>query len=248
MLNNLQIYYDEFIVYYKKLPPNVSDTINQNINALKLKSEGLLGNVIQRMLSTVSSIPKLVVFIIVSLLAAFFINSDSYKIKRFLYKQLPKGFEKGFEGFRTDAFTAFLGYVKAVLILMAVTFIGVSFGLLIIGVDYAILMGLIVGLAEAIPIFGTGIVMVPWILWNFIIGDTFIGIGLLVIFILGVVIRQIIEPKIVGDKLGLHPLVTLLAMYIGLEIFGFIGLFVGPFSLIILKSLQKSGLIFIWKD
>lgn len=246
--NNLKGLYDKAMNLYNHLPSNVSDSINQNLVGLKDRSEVLLEKLISGMMSTVSSIPRMIVFSVVSLLSAFFINSDSRRLKIFFSKQIPKELHKSLEGFRADALRAFVGYIKAVFILMGITCFLVTVGLFIMGADYAILMGLIVGLSEAIPLFGTGIVMIPWILWNLIAGNNSMALGLFIIFILGVVVRQILEPKIVGDKMGLHPLATLAAMYLGTEIFGFAGLFIGPLSLIILKSIQKSGLVKIWKD
>jgi sporulation integral membrane protein YtvI len=131
---------------------------------------------------------------------------------------------------------------------MGFTFIEVSIGLFILNVKYAFLIALLVGLSDAIPIVGTGVVMVPWILWTIISGDMPLAMGLGIIYVLGILIRQIMEPKIVGSQIGLHPLVTLLAMYIGLKFFGIIGMFVGPISIIVVKRLQDSGAMRLWND
>ncbi len=95
-----------------------------------------------------------------------------------------------------------------------------------------------VGISDAIPIVGTGVIMIPWILWTIITGDMPLAFGLTIIYLLGIIIRQIMEPKIVGSQIGLHPLVTLLAMYIGLKFFGILGMFVGPVSIIIVKNFR----------
>jgi sporulation integral membrane protein YtvI len=166
----------------------------------------------------------------------------------FIYRQLPDSWSKNLAGVKTDTFSALLGYFRALLILIGFTFIEVTLGLFILGVDYALLLGLIVAISDAIPIVGTGLVMVPWIAWNFISGNTQLGLGLLIIYILGIIMRQVMEPKIVGDQIGLHPLVTLASMYIGLEVFGVLGMIIGPVSIIILKNLQNSGVLRIWKE
>ncbi|MCX7748917.1 MAG: sporulation integral membrane protein YtvI [Clostridia bacterium] len=241
-------YINKISSYYKNLPADLTNTINENLKSLAPKLQEIITSLVTYLINTISSIPKLTVFTIVTLLSAYFISSDISKIKEFLAKQVPTAFSKSFSGIKTDTFTALLGYFKALLILMGLTFVEVSTGLFIIGADYALLMGLIVGLSDAIPILGTGVVMVPWIAWNLIVGDIRMALGLGIIYVLGVIIRQILEPKIVGDQIGLHPLVTLIAMYVGLEIFGIIGMFIGPVSIIIIKNLQSSGLIKIWNE
>ena len=131
---------------------------------------------------------------------------------------------------------------------MAFTFVEMSIGLIILNVNYAFLLALIVGLAEAIPVVGTGLIMIPWILWHVINGNMPLVLGLSVLYVLGILIRQIMEPKIVGTQIGLHPLVTLLSMYVGLKFFGVLGMFIGPISLIIVKNLQDSGIFKLWND
>ena len=151
-------------------------------------------------------------------------------------------------GLKKDTIKALLGYFKAMLILMGFTFVEVSVGLFILDVKYAFLIALIVGLAEAIPIVGTGVVMLPWILWQVFTGNMTLAFGLAILYILGILIRQIMEPKIVGSQIGLHPLVTLLAMYVGLKFFGILGMFIGPISIIIVKNLQDAGILTLWND
>lgn len=241
-------YVDWVANYYKNLPPNISSAIDENLRVIGVKIESGLTALIAGIIGTVSSIPKLIVFTAVMLLSAYFISSDFYRIKKFFFNQFPARFEENINGIRIEAIRALMGYMKAVATLMAFTFAQVSVGLMLIGADYALLMGALVGLADAIPVLGTGMIMAPWIIWCLIIGNVKMALWLTVIFVLGVVIRQIIEPKILGDSLGLHPLVTLFAMYIGMEVFGVIGLFIGPFTLIILKSFQKSGVIRIWRE
>lgn len=241
-------YVDDLKAYYNNLPEGITKAVSDNINSLTPRVKGIITSLVTYLLDTVSSIPKVTVFIIVCVLSTYFISSDRRKIGDFLYRQFPDSWVKNISGIKAGTFTALLGYFKAILILMLITFIEVAIGLSVIGAKYALLMGLIVGLSDAIPILGTSVVMVPWILWNVIIGDMKMALGLTVIYVLGVIMRQLLEPKIIGHQIGLHPLVTLTAMYIGMHIFGVLGVFIGPISLIILKNLQSSGIIEIWKE
>jgi sporulation integral membrane protein YtvI len=234
--------------FYNALPAEVTDSITKNLSSLSGKITGLITALFQYIINTASSIPRLTVFIIVTILATYFISSDRRKISLFLYKQLPLSWRKDMPNLKKGTFKALFGYFKAILILMGFTFIEVSVGLFILNVDYAFLIALIVGLAEAIPVVGTGVVMIPWILWTIISGNMPLAFGLTILYILGILIRQIMEPKIVGSQIGLHPLVTLLAMYIGLKFFGILGMFIGPISMIIVKNLQDAGALKLWNE
>jgi sporulation integral membrane protein YtvI len=234
--------------FYKALPVEVTDTITKNLATLSNKITTVITAIIQYAVSTISSIPKLTVFTIVTILATYFISSDKKKISLFFYRQMPLSWRKGIPDLKKDTFKALLGYFKAILILMGFTFIEMSVGLFILNVNYAFIIALVVGLAEAIPIMGTGVVMIPWILWQVFTGNMTLAFGLAVLYVLGILIRQIMEPKIVGSQIGLHPLVTLMSMYVGLKFFGVLGMFIGPISLIIVKNLQDAGALRLWND
>ncbi|MCX7922821.1 MAG: sporulation integral membrane protein YtvI [Clostridia bacterium] len=246
--SHVNSYVDQATSYYNSLPKEISNTISQNLKGLAPKLEGIVTSVAKYLINTITSIPKMTVFFIVTLLSTYFISSDRKIIKKFFYRQLPVRWATRFSGIKSDTFTALLGYFKALLILMAFTFVEVTIGLMLIGADYAILMGLVVAISDAIPIVGTGVIMIPWILWNLITGNVQMALGLTIIYLVGVIIRQIFEPKIVGSQLGLHPLVTLIAMYIGIELFGFFGVFTGPIAIIILRSFQHAGVIKLWRE
>jgi len=131
---------------------------------------------------------------------------------------------------------------------MFITFIISTIGFIIIDTGYEVLMGLVTALADGIPLLGSGIVIVPWIILNLITGNIRMALGLLSVYLFAVIVRQIIEPKIVSTQTGLHPLVTLISMYFGLIIFGVVGLFLGPVIMIMLKNLHSSGIITIRKE
>lgn len=238
----------KFTNFYNALPVEVTDTVAENLSALSARISSLISDIIKYVFNTVSSIPRLTVFIIVTILATYFISSDRKAISSFFYRQLPFSWRKRMGGMKKDTIKALIGYFRAILILMGFTFIEVSVGLFILNVKYAFLIALIVALSDAIPIVGTGVVMLPWILWQVFTGNMALAFGLGIIYVLGILIRQIMEPKIVGSQIGLHPLATLLAMYIGLQFFGILGMFIGPISIIIVKNLQDAGALKLWND
>ena len=127
--------------------------------------------------------------------------------------------------------------------------IGLSF-LKLIGVytgGYIFAISLITAIVDILPVLGTGTILVPWGVWSLLTGNIGFGIGILVVYAIITVIRQIIEPKLVASQLGLPAYVTITAMYIGTRLFGFIGLFLLPISIMVLKVLNDDGIIHIFR-
>ncbi len=244
---------NQLTTYYKHLPKDISNAVKDGIVSFIPQAKSIAAGTVSYLIHTIKSVPSIAIFVIMTLLATYFISSDMKEIKAFLRKQIPAEWSERFEGLKADTFKALIGYFKALLMLMCFTFIEVLIGLSIMrifvtNVDYIVVMALLVALSDAIPVLGTGIVMVPWISWHLITGNIPMAIGLLIIYVCGVVVRQTLEPKIVGDQIGLHPLATLIAIFLGLEIFGVLGFFLGPITFIVLKSIQKSGIIKIWNE
>jgi predicted PurR-regulated permease PerM len=117
----------------------------------------------------------------------------------------------------------------------------------ITGQQNVFLLALLIALLDILPIVGTGTVLIPWAVISLIVGDYAKGICLLIMYAIITVIRQFIEPKIVGDQVGLHPVATLIAMIVGTKLFGAIGLFGLPISLAIIKDLNDHGKIHVFK-
>ena len=127
------------------------------------------------------------------------------------------------------------------------TFLEIAVGLLIIGVKNAFGIAILIALFDILPVVGSGIVLLPWAIFTLFAGNLPTGIGLLVLYIVVIVVRQIMEPKIVGDRVGLHPLVTLLSMVLGTYLFGGIGLLGLPITVALLHALNKQGAIHLYK-
>lgn len=131
------------------------------------------------------------------------------------------------------------GYIKAQVKLMFITFIIMSIGLTIIDVPYAILISLGIAILDIIPVLGAGLVMIPWSIISFIAGQNKMGINLSIIYIVLLILRQIIEPKIVGKEIGLRPLYTFGATILGAAILGPLGVILGPIIAIIINSIAR---------
>ena len=139
-------------------------------------------------------------------------------------------------------FSALFGWIKAQLILMTITFTELNIGFLIMKVENSLLLSLLIAVVDALPILGTGTILIPWAIIKLISGDYRLGISLLLLYLIVIIVRQLIEPKIVGKQIGMYPLLTLFAMYTGLQAMGFAGMIVGPIIVLIIKSILESFL------
>mgnify|MGYP000290831249 FL=1 len=145
-----------------------------------------------------------------------------------------------------------LKMLRAYLLIILITFVEMTIGLGILKLaglyesSYILAIALLTAIVDILPVLGTGTVLIPWAVYSLCTGRVGFGIGLIVIYVAISVIRQIIEPKLVAGQLGLPPVVTIVGMYIGLQLFGFIGLFLVPLTLIMLKLLNDQNLIHLW--
>lgn len=133
------------------------------------------------------------------------------------------------------------GYFKAQIILMIMTFIIFSIGLLIIDAPYPMLIAFIIALVDILPVLGSGIIMIPWVLLSLLSKNSQLALGLAIVYLVATLIKQVLEPKITGDKIGIRPLYTFLATLIGTMIFGPIGIIVGPIIAVIIKSITGTN-------
>ena len=130
---------------------------------------------------------------------------------------------------------------------MFITFTELCIGLTILRVDNAPVIAGIIAVIDIMPVLGTGGVVIPWTLISLVTGDFFRAIGLIIMYVIILVVRNIIEPKIVGSQVGLHPVITLASMFIGLHFFGIIGMFGFPVALSVIKNLNDKKIIHIFK-
>jgi sporulation integral membrane protein YtvI len=225
--------------------PNYQDTINKNLTStagsLADFSKLAISYLFDRLISLLTSLPNIAALTIIVLLATFFISKDWYRIVTRYSGMFSETIHKAARLVRTDLQKALFGYLRAQLILVSLTALFVIIGLIVLRVDYAITIGLLTGLADLMPYLGTGAVMVPWILYEFFAqGNIYLGVGLSILYGVILVARQIMEPKVLASSVGLDPLATLIAMFVGLQLFGFAGLIIGPVTLVILSAFYRA--------
>ena len=192
-------------------------------------------------------VPGGLVFTIALIVSTFYISFDFDKINNFLRNQMSEKASKWVTEIKSMFFDAITKYLKAYFILIVITFCELSVGFMIIDIPYTFTLAAIVSIIDILPILGTGTVLIPWAIISFITGNNFNGFALLILYGTITIIRNIIEPKIVGNSLGIYPVITLICIYLGYNLFGFAGLVLFPVSLLILKTLNDSGRLKLWK-
>ncbi|QII50191.1 sporulation integral membrane protein YtvI [Bacillus paralicheniformis] len=190
-------------------------------------------------------LPNMAAVLIFSLLATFFISKDLHKIQNKARSVLPDRLISGAAAVYAELKKALAGFVKAQLTLVAMTMVLVLIGLSVLKVNHAVAIAFLIGLVDLLPYLGTGSVFVPWIVYLAASKQLPLAIGLGILYIVVLVFRQLAEPKILSRSIGLHPLGTLIALFAGFKLFGFLGLIMGPALLVLIQALFTTG---IFKD
>ena len=221
-----------------QLPDQVTDLANKGLQELTNNLQSVLGKIVdwlQASIQVAMNLPQIMVFIIVTFLATYFMSSDKNTIIKFLDIQIPTNWLNKSKGITKNVFTALFGWLKAQLIMTSITFSELLIGFLIIGIDNALLLALIIALVDVLPVLGAGTVLIPWSIINLILGNTKLGLSTALLYVIILFVRQLIEPKVLGKQIGVHPLFTLAGMYIGLKLWGVAGMFVGPLAIVAIK-------------
>ena len=205
-------------------------------------------------ISTARQVPSFLIAFVVTIVASCFMTKEYPKMIEFFVCQIPESKRKDFSRGTVLLKDSLSKMIKAYLLIILVTFAEMSLGLTalkLIGIfesNYIVIIALITAIVDIIPILGTGTILLPWAVYSLIVGDIGMSVGLLVIYAVISVVRQVIEPKLVAGQLGLSPVVTISALYLGLRFFGVLGMFVCPIAIIMLKLLNDEGIIKIWKS
>lgn len=215
-----------------------ADEVREYVDgAIKSALNRLSEWVVDLLSGIVRGVPKVLIFILVTVVSSVYFSMDIEKINARVYRILPKRWSAILARLKKRMGSVGKKYVKSYLILMLITFSVVLLGLLLLRVRNAFLISVIVALLDVLPLIGVGTVLLPWGVFSIMIGNVGRGIALLILLALHEVIRQIAEPRILGKNLGMHPLLSLMLIYIGYELFGFVGILLVPVLVVIIGML-----------
>ena len=184
---------------------------------------------------TASFLPQGILFVVLTLMGTFYMSSDKERIFGFLRSLLPEKHRQRSNMFRASILRAVLGQIRAALIMLVVTFTELAVGFLLMKLDYAILFALVIAVLDALPVIGAGLFLIPMCIYGIVVGNVTLAVGAGLVYLMTIVVRQLLEPRIIGKQLGLYPLATMMAMYAGLHAMGFLGMILGPLILLLCK-------------
>jgi len=258
LLESINIYIEKIYSFIEKyvlnfkfkeidLPEKVIEIIqnctSKLLNTVTIFSTNFLTNTIQKF----TLIPITFIYITITILSTYFICADKFYILDQVEHHVPRLWVKKLVKHIREISFSLGNYLKAEVILIGISFVIVLVGLYIgkfvgLEIGYPLLCALGIAFVDALPIVGAGAVMIPWAIFSYLDGNISLALLLIGLYVLAIIIRQMVEPKLVSNKIGIHPIFTLIAMYTGFKFIGVIGLFLGPIILIILKNIFSTML------
>ncbi|MBR3836537.1 MAG: sporulation integral membrane protein YtvI [Clostridia bacterium] len=191
----------------------------------------------------VSFVPRFFISLLIFVIATYYFSCDWKRINRSLSRILPTERLEKINGAKERMLQGLIQYGKAYLLLFLLTFSQLFLGLSVLRIQGAASKAFFIALVDLLPIFGCGTVLVPWGIITILVGATGKGVGILVLFIILFVVRQFLEPKVVGDSIGLHPLLSLVLVISGLTLFGILGMILFPLiGTCILESIEEKSI------
>jgi sporulation integral membrane protein YtvI len=247
VLSEITVVVDQFIkkweLYSHSIPKEVIVSLENSVETIKNVLLNFAKNLTESIIHYITIIPGLIIHFLIYLIALFLISLDLPGLKKGIEKYLSADTKHRLKIIVTELNKAGIGFIKAQFLLSLITFLMAFGGLLLLRVDYPIILSLLIVIVDILPILGTGSVLVPWAIFSIINGNQGLGIGLIVLFIVITVVRRTIEPKIFSSNLGISPLAALVSVYLGFQLLGVVGLFLGPALVIIVDTMIKAGII-----
>lgn len=243
--------FDSIMAFIHNLPPQWQEQLSNIQGQIFTALQSFLGNLSQWGFDVVSrmtsSVPSFLIAFVFTIMLSFFISMQYETVVEFIKIQLPPRVKGVISDLRSIVKDTIFKYFKAALTLMVITMVELSIGLMFLRTNNAIPIAAGIAVFDALPFFGTGAIMIPWCLIELLQGNYSYGFGLAILYAIVTVIRNIIEPKIVGDKLGLNPIVSLTAIYVGFKLFGVLGMIFMPILTQIVMELHNNGTIRLFK-
>ena len=209
------------------------NNIGNYITNLSMKAVGIVSG-------GIGAIPGVVIRLIVMIISCVFFMLDYDMIIAFIKKCIPAGKKELVKKVEFYTKKTIMIWLKSYAVLFLLTYAELTIGFTIIGIPYAPIVGLAVAIFDILPVLGTGGVLLPWAIILFIMKNIPMAVGMIVLYLVITIIRNTLEPKLVGEQIGLHPVATLIAMYLGLDLVGFFGMLLFPAALAIFINMKRN--------
>lgn len=228
------------------LPPGLTDKLEEYVKLVTEKGSELATGFIGVLLSFLTSLSTFLLNFAIGIILAYFLSVEINDWKKIASDKTPKTFKTAFFFLKENVLKGIVGYLKAQIKLVSITFIIIFIALLILRVDNAFSISLLSAVFDVLPLLGVPVIFIPWIIYLLIVGQTTLAIWLIVLLGTVIIFRQILEPKITGDTLGVSAFTMLSFMIISLSLFGVAGMILSPILMILIKALYDHGYFHQW--
>ncbi|WP_313640964.1 AI-2E family transporter [Paenibacillus sp.] len=231
----------------ENLPPDITDKVNGYFkDATNVLTEWLV-TFLKYMVGVLGSFSSFMANFGIAIILAFFLSMEIKDWRKIAHDKMPKTFKTAYAFLQGNVFKAIGSYLKAQLILISITFVIVLTGLFILRTGNVLTMALVCAVFDVLPLLGVTTILVPWIIYLFIVGNTSLAIGLIVLLAIVLIVRQLLEPKITGNSIGVSSAFLMLSFVIlSTSAFGMAGLILSPILLILIKELIQQGYLQSW--
>ncbi|KOP64325.1 permease [Bacillus sp. FJAT-18019] len=247
----IQKHFSEGILFLQTkldaLPPDLAERMNGYFQDITAFAQGAAESFFHYVIGFMGSFSSFIANFGVAIILAFFLSIEIGSWRRIAKDKTPRTLKTAFVFLKENVFKAIGSYLKAQMKLVSITFVIVYIGLLILGTGNSLSIALICAVFDILPLLGVPVIFIPWITYLFIIGNTGLAVGLIVLLAVVVISRQLLEPKITGNSIGVSSAFLMLSfMMISLSIFGVAGLILAPILLILIKELLTQGYLKQW--
>lgn len=241
---------DEFRLALTNLSISLPDSLHETISSLDASIETALTGFATDLMeqinlsaagSYLNSALNILILIIISILATYFVMIDRNQLALIISRAVPTSIQQYYRVVMDNIKTAVGGYLKTQLKLMLIIMLALFVGFKLLDVEYALLLAFITSILDFLPVFGTGTIIGPWVVFEIISGDYLYAVFLVIIYLVCLLLKQLLQPKIMGDSVGLSPLYALFFMFVGYRINGIIGMIIGIPVGMILLSFYRAG-------
>jgi sporulation integral membrane protein YtvI len=238
-LKYIETHINTIKIFYDQIDPAIAQKIFQQASLILSNMFNVGLSLINNLVYFAIGLPLALMVAFITFIATYFLSKDMPVIEnKFLSIFSNTGKEKA-RNILKEGNSMILGYIKSYAIIISVTFIETLIGFSILGVDYTLILSVVAALVDILPVLGVGSVYMPLAVIYFFAGNKFIPIGLIILYVIVIVVRQVIEPKLVSTSLGIPPVLILAAIFIGLKAYGFLGMIYLIFLIISYRILNK---------
>jgi len=228
------------------IPSDIGEKITEYSTQIAQKLTVLAGHFLTSSFTMLTSFSTFIVKFGIGIILAYFLSIEIESWKKIASDKTPKTFKAIFYFLRDNVLKGIVGYVKSQAKLISLTFIVIFISLVLLGVKNSFSIALVAAVLDVLPLLGVSTLFIPWIIYLFVVGQTALAIWLTVLLGVVLLVRQIMEPKITGDSLGVSAFTMLSFMIVSMSLFGVAGLILSPILIITVKALYEQGYLQRW--